>query len=885
MGKQINNMTHCSDNDELARHFGNGIRQLMEQRSYESLSAFALALDMSQSTLSQFINGKRKEISLVQLCKFISIFDPEQTALCNDSQQLARDFGQRINRLNPFDSSSELAAAIGIADSDLSKMINGTRKRVKFYDLCRMSAVLGVGIYELFTDYDPETPEGIAAVTMINSLMLVDAVSAEQLSIDSASSDAKTATSEHQSIENFRAFTNRQNADAKAQTQAQKENMQNRQVLLANVWRIWIMDVFEYIMHDNPVMDIQIKLIPDVIPDPWDSVKPRKSDAKVVRPDIPIIDIFDGALGQLLILGSPGSGKTVALLNLARTLLNRAQLDDAEPIPLVLVLSSWKEDISFEDWILEELRLKYYVPSKIGQQLIQEQAFTLLLDGLDELESQYQEDRIHKINDYLAEQLRTKIAVCARTDAYMSLKTTLRLREAIELQPLDERQIVQYLNHVGDDGAKIQRLIDADKPLRELAHSPLMLRIMVQAFANVPAQDVPDFGNIDTQRNHLLGAYVNQTLAHVSNDAPYSKQELLGYLHEIAQKMLEHQTGVFYIEAISPNWLTRIDYRHYVRQLRILVTFLSVSIMYLLPQLITSVLSGSPRDPSSGLLAFAIVTGLFATSRLLKYHSILTHVVIGFVVATLNMIERNLLFNPSVMTNLFLLIVDTTYTGMFSYGIWQTFHVLGGSMNHVTILERLQFERSEVKWTFFLVGFAPGGLFPQLFANVEATLLMRGLAFLLGAVTLGLLALFMSGHVSKSVENRITPNQGIKDTHKSALQMSLLFSLGMFLWIFMSVILIASWQTALINSLNMLLRVFFPVWLVFGGYSLLQHLIIRNTLSRRGTIVWELPKFLDFAASLILLRKVGGGYIFMHRYLLEYFASLDSSKEPDSPKA
>jgi hypothetical protein len=31
-------------------------------------------------------------------------------------------------------------------------------------------------------------------------------------------------------------------------------------------------------------------------------------------------------------------------------------------------------------------------------------------------------------------------------------------------------------------------------------------------------------------------------------------------------------------------------------------------------------------------------------------------------------------------------------------------------------------------------------------------------------------------------------------------------------------------------------------------------------------------RFLDTCASAGLLRKVGGGYIFAHRYLLEYFA-------------
>jgi hypothetical protein len=32
----------------------------------------------------------------------------------------------------------------------------------------------------------------------------------------------------------------------------------------------------------------------------------------------------------------------------------------------------------------------------------------------------------------------------------------------------------------------------------------------------------------------------------------------------------------------------------------------------------------------------------------------------------------------------------------------------------------------------------------------------------------------------------------------------------------------------------------------------------------------------------LLLRKVGGGYIFVHRLLLEYFASLDTTPQPEN---
>ena len=48
-----------------------------------------------------------------------------------------------------------------------------------------------------------------------------------------------------------------------------------------------------------------------------------------------------------------------------------------------------------------------------------------------------------------------------------------------------------------------------------------------------------------------------------------------------------------------------------------------------------------------------------------------------------------------------------------------------------------------------------------------------------------------------------------------------------------------------------------------------------SKLRRRGCIPKNFVRFLDHAARLIFLQKVGSGYIFMHRQLLEYFAGLE----------
>jgi hypothetical protein len=61
-------------------------------------------------------------------------------------------------------------------------------------------------------------------------------------------------------------------------------------------------------------------------------------------------------------------------------------------------------------------------------------------------------------------------------------------------------------------------------------------------------------------------------------------------------------------------------------------------------------------------------------------------------------------------------------------------------------------------------------------------------------------------------------------------------------------------------------------WMVNGGIPTYQHVALRQVLKADGDIPQNLSEFLNYATSLILMRKVGGGYIFIHRYLLEYFA-------------
>ena len=67
----------------------------------------------------------------------------------------------------------------------------------------------------------------------------------------------------------------------------------------------------------------------------------------------------------------------------------------------------------------------------------------------------------------------------------------------------------------------------------------------------------------------------------------------------------------------------------------------------------------------------------------------------------------------------------------------------------------------------------------------------------------------------------------------------------------------------------------------FGGLDLVHHVVLRLILAWRRELPLRAAGFLDDAVQLIVLRRVGGGYMFIHRLVLEHFAG--AGEEPASP--
>jgi len=174
------------------------------------------------------------------------------------------------------------------------------------------------------------------------------------------------------------------NSTLEARTAAALKNRQHMLDLVQNKWITSFLENRLYYSYDEQLLPLALRLrvgsrLDLVLSNPLEPTK-------TISPGTPIAQVFDQAGGELHILGEPGAGKTTQLLKLARDLLKRAKDHEASPIPVVLTLSSWAtKKLPLEQWIVEELQMKYDIPSQIGKEWVKANQLLLLLDGLDEV--------------------------------------------------------------------------------------------------------------------------------------------------------------------------------------------------------------------------------------------------------------------------------------------------------------------------------------------------------------------------------------------------------------------------------------------------------------------------------------------------------------------
>jgi F0F1-type ATP synthase assembly protein I len=225
-----------------------------------------------------------------------------------------------------------------------------------------------------------------------------------------------------------------------------------------------------------------------------------------------------------------------------------------------------------------------------------------------------------------------------------------------------------------------------------------------------------------------------------------------------------------------------------------------------------------------------------------------------------------------------------------------------GRLDQIAIVETFRWSWEAVwsMWRLVLgVGLLGGllgglgvGLLVGLFTGLGVGLLVGLLGGLGSGLIFGLLGGLGVGLVQGELVSKATPNQGIRRSARSALVLGLGSGLlvGPFTGLLVG-LLVGLFTGPLIGLLVGLLvglgsGLSFGLFLALrnGGFAVLQHYTLRWLLYRNGSLPFRLVPFLDYCVERIFLRKVGGGYIFVHRLLMEHFASLYSENtKPAAP--
>jgi hypothetical protein len=78
-----------------------------------------------------------------------------------------------------------------------------------------------------------------------------------------------------------------------------------------------------------------------------------EQEEQVLPAHTSIVEVYEQAQHELLILGEPGSGKSTVLLELAHYLIEQAKADEMHPLPVILPLSSWANKcLPFQEWLI-----------------------------------------------------------------------------------------------------------------------------------------------------------------------------------------------------------------------------------------------------------------------------------------------------------------------------------------------------------------------------------------------------------------------------------------------------------------------------------------------------------------------------------------------------
>ncbi len=694
----------------------------------------------------------------------------------------------------------------------------------------------------------------------------------------------------------------------------------NRRILLNHVENAWIKGVLDASLYGAAMLDLGIKETPEAIINKYPWAIKRESTDETFPAGTSMLEIFDsiGMGRSLLILGAPGSGKTTMLLELARQLIARAREDVTYPIPMVFNLASWTEKLTLADWLAQELNNLYSVPRKTAPDWIKGDKLLLLLDGLDEVRQESRAKCVEAINAFRKEHGLTSLAVCSRSQNYAELKSKLSFEGAIEVQPLKQEQIAEFFNRFGNEMERIMQALEKDSSLKELAETPLFLSIILIAYRDKHNPEILVSGDEKSRRKQLFDAYIRRNFEHRSEHTAFKKEDVLQQTSWLAVKAMEHNAIPYLLEDMQPAWLK--DYKGIQRY-----GFASRIIAGLVIGIMLAAFVGQTYWLLNGIVIgvlYGLVSGLLFRKSIfsdeIPAHPIRTSLLVFFSTASFGGLyailpyiyrKQPFVFDTQSALGFILLnvLVDAFFYGLI--GVIFNLIINGGrrAKNDIEIVDALKWS-----WISLLKGIITGVgigivtgvaygivlgilffIYGKLVNNQYNFGFVDGLTTgvrigLFGGATLGMGVQLRKFLISRAIEPITAVGQGIRSSLKNGILVGLIvaiFNTLVFALYALIHMMEDSTRRTLFSSFDVRTAFYWGIcsgiilFLFFGGYTVIQHLILRLILYKERKTPLNLKMFLDHCVDLIFLRRVGGGYIFVHRLLMEHFAELYTEHE------
>jgi hypothetical protein len=217
-----------------------------------------------------------------------------------------------------------------------------------------------------------------------------------------------------------------------------------------------------------------------------------------------LIATFIARPRPVVVVGAPGSGKTVLCARFAHELL----LADTSSVPFVLQISSWDAKEKISDWIIGSLLQEYaFLGRKVAEGLITHKLVLPILDGLDEIAENQQAYFLRAVDG--SPSVRDAFILTCRTEEFHRANSLRALRGAtvVRMLPMEAESVAEYLLEAiaGQELHRwepvLARLVESPEgPLATTLANPLMLFLMLASYEN-PGTDpaeLLDKGTFDT---------------------------------------------------------------------------------------------------------------------------------------------------------------------------------------------------------------------------------------------------------------------------------------------------------------------------------------------------------------------------------------------------